>query len=858
MVCAYINPCILVRACFRACLKSFRCDEILDRDILPDWCPRAADLKSPTEVTGLDHFDDDDNRRAGGQKERRWWAEFLKSILFLLLGMVLTSIYFYLVLIRMSYNFNFCIISTLFIGLFLCMGIPFFTRIRVTVFLMGPHFFSALLGYARVITLIIILSLAMNGPAANITENFQRVINSSACGVQVVMNQTLEIVERVKEPLMRVLNFLQEMAGKVKNVAGKAKNFFQRIKAQMKVIGLTLISFFLVGKTLGHMWSFIHSIGNICNEELLNPYKKCAKIFTDAKEDCYDRGAGFLCEFVDTVSWVCHVAKIIQIICIIPTYVGEYIQKNFKAPIMSVLQDLKNKFDYNMTINYELGGTVNSSKSIFTIARDIMEEVKADLDPYREIFQLFSYSVFIIAIFTYFKALSYLRSYASDDNYDNIYITREFIRMDARRIKQGLTSLLPLSETESYGLVRPMDFKLTRKERKGYTFEIFNVFQSQLLVSFIIAADYFVYWCIAAISSVLNGDLVVKVFLLSSPAPYTLRLNITGSGFINSILAKLADALDAIGQKNYTVISKDCIPVPSEPNYYVYLMIENISMTNPLCSLFYSLFTAGLYIFAFFSSAMGVYIHRLKRCVCAWYFPQREQERLCFLFNNLLTKRMNLETSLKKSIRMNSADGHSNVLMVLAAQIPGFSFLTKLFGTTERYCMSCAKMTTPATSDQFVECMTTSCKGLYCKNCFEILHNICLICMGPLAYKEDIDEELRDEQLELWIEAMKQLKGKRAEKRKMKGALKKRLRHIVRRRGLETEIVQKYVAARQQDSDGESSGFSEHRSSSESEVTDYEYQDRSESSDSEREDWPAPEEYREPPDLFHRGSLGPG
>lgn len=68
---------------------------------------------------------------------------------------------------------------------------------------------------------------------------------------------------------------------------------------------------------------------------------------------------------------------------------------------MAVLQDLKNKFDYNMTINYDLGGTVNSSKSVFTIASDIMEEVKADLDPYREIFHLFSYSVFIIAIFTF-------------------------------------------------------------------------------------------------------------------------------------------------------------------------------------------------------------------------------------------------------------------------------------------------------------------------------------------------------------------------------------------------------------------------------------------------------------------------
>lgn len=80
--------------------------------------------------------------------------------------------------------------------------------------------------------------------------------------------------------------------------------------------------------------------------------------------------------------------------------------------------------------------------------------------------------------------------------------------------------------------------------------------------------------------------------------------------------------------------------------------------------------------------------------------------------------------------------------IVLVYRIPGFSFLTKLFGTTERYCMACDKMTTLATSEDFVECMTNGCKGLYCKDCFEILNNICVICMGPLAYKADFEEEL--------------------------------------------------------------------------------------------------------------------
>ncbi|XP_077330550.1 DC-STAMP domain-containing protein 2-like [Lithobates pipiens] len=821
--CSYVNPCIAFRACCGACSQCCQCSEICDRDCCPDWCPKAADLKDPTQITALDHFDDDD-KRAGGLKERSRWAKFLSSFFAFLMGLVITSIYGYLVIFYDSYNIYFGIYSTIAMGFFLCIGMAFSITIRVTVFLMIPHLFS---GYARTIILLIILSMAMNGPAANLLENVQRVTNSSACGVQVVMNQTIEIVERVKEPLRNVLSYLKNIAGKVKTVAGKAKNFFQKVRERMKVIG----------KTLGHIWAFIHSIGDICNEELLNPHKKCTRAFADAKNNCLDIGAGVLCNIVDGFTWLCEVAKVATVICVIPSYVGEYIQKNIKAPVMVVLHDLKNKFDYNMTINYDLGGIVNSSKSVFTIARDIMEEVKQDLDPYREISHIFSYSVFLIFIITYYLAFSYLRNYTNDDNFDNVYITRKFVGIDARRLKQGLTTLLPLSTKESYHLIRPMAWTLTRKEKKGYSFEIMNIVRTLLIVSFIIAAAYGVYWAIAAISSVLNGDIVVK-------APYFMKVNITGSGFINDILAQLADALDDIGQKDYTVISKQCIPVPSEPNYFGYIII------------------GGSFIFVFFASFFGVYIHRLKRNICASYYPEREQERICFLFNNLLTKRMNLERSLKKNVRLNTENvGRSNTLMTLAAEIPGFGFLTKLFGSTERYCLACAKKTTPATIKDFVECTTNSCIGLYCKDCFEILHNICVICMGPLAYKVDLDEELRDERLELWIEAMKSLKGKRTEKRKMKEALKKRLKYIVRSRGKETDVVQKYIGARQQDSDGESSGFSEHGSdSSESELTDYDYdyQYRSDTSDSEAESWPALEEYREPPDLIPRSSLFPG
>ncbi|XP_073465124.1 LOW QUALITY PROTEIN: DC-STAMP domain-containing protein 2 [Aquarana catesbeiana] len=668
--CSFINPCILLRACLKACFKSSQCSEFCERDCLPDWCPRAADLKDPTQVTGLDHFSN--KERIPGylrkRKRRSRVAKFKSSFFAFLMGLVLTIIYAYLVIFFKSYNFNFCVFSTISIGFFLSIGMAFSYKIRATVFLMMPHLFSKT---SRNIILIIIIAMVMNGPASNIIENIKRGSTAAGCGVETVTSQFIEIAKSIKEPLINALKYLKEIAGKVKNVAGKAKNYFQRARESDE------------SKTLNHIWAFIHSIGDICNEELLNPHRKCTKAFADAKEKLLGHRSRRSLQHRRWIhmamrsgqSWhrrLCHTVLRRRI------YAEERL-------VLAVLQDLKNKFDFNMTVNYDFGGTVNASKSVFTIASDITEEIKQDLDPYREIFHIFSYSIFVIAIFTFYQnawktldshifkwLIGTFKNYLTDDNFDNIYITREFIRLDAMRIKQGSTNLLPLSKKESYGLVRPMAWTLTRKEHP-----------------------------------ILLASMLQEAALPVTSLP-SWRMRCIPSG-----------------KKNYTVMSKKCIPVPSEPNYYVYLII------------------GGLFIFAFMTSIFGVYIQRLKRTILAWYFPQREQERIIFLFNNLLTKRVNLETSLQRSVRMNIADeGHSNILMILAAQIPGFSLLTKLFGTTERYCMACAKMTTPAISEDFVECMTNGCKGLYCKDCFELLTNICVICMVPLAYKVDIEEEL--------------------------------------------------------------------------------------------------------------------
>ncbi|XP_072284780.1 DC-STAMP domain-containing protein 2 [Pyxicephalus adspersus] len=838
VICSYINPCALLFSCIRKFCSTFKCC----RDCFPD----KGDFVGPESVTGSDYKDEDWTLGQAGIREKSRIKQTCSSFFGFLFGVTLTLLYGYIVLYWKNYDISFCVVSSVLIGFFLCIGMAFSRRIRITVFLMIPHMFS---GCARITLVAIIFAMAMQGPGYNIVTNIEIGAEHVSCGIETALKQTEKIYKKLEDTQKRcaritlvAIIFAMAMQGPgyniVTNIEIGAEHVSCGIETALKQTEKIYkkLEDTQKRKSLNHFWTFISSIGDICNEELLNPHRKCLKVFQESKNDCLRKGFDALCNIIDGLNWLCELGKTVTVMCVVPSYVGEFIHKNLKTPIAALMKDVKEQFDYNIVENSDFGINVNSSKSIFTIVRDILKKLNEDLDPYREALHIFSYSVFLISVVTYLQALSYLRNYTTDNNFDNIYITRQFVNLDVMRAKQGKSTLLPLMPRESYKMVRPMAFKLTRRERKGYSFQIFKIFGSLLLVSLIIISDYFVFWTLESISSIRKEDIILN---LLEYTPETFLRNFPGGEFVIDLLHNLGDTLDVLGEKSFTnnvspILHRQCIPKTSEPDYFEYLTI------------------GVLYIVTFFAAFFGVYIHRIKRFICASYYPHTEQERICFLYNKLLTKRMNLEDTLKEYIRKNAENqGHSNILMILAAHIPGFGCIARFFGSSDRHCMACARICTSDISQDFKSCITNGCSGFYCQQCLGILHNVCVICMGPLAYDTDLEEELltllflfyfrdssNDEQLCLWIEAMKTLKGKKEEKKKMKMVIKKHLRNVIRKRGMENEVLHKYREARGMNSDEESSDFSDPESGSDSGVTDYEYQDRSESSDCESDDLP--------------------
>ncbi|XP_062486884.1 DC-STAMP domain-containing protein 2 isoform X4 [Pezoporus occidentalis] len=260
-----------------------------------------------------------------------------------------------------------------------------------------------------------------------------------------------------------------------------------------------------------------------------------------------------------------------------------------------------------------------------------------------------------------------------------------------------------------------------------------------------------------------------------------------------------------------------------------------LPLTARECGLYIS--PGILYGICLFISIFGSYVARLRRLVCATYYPSREQERTVFLHSTILAQRAGLARALLRAATLRTADaGKGNLFLVLTAKVPCFARLARLFGIQQKRCLACGVTKQP----DFITCITNGCKGLYCRDCHQTLNNICTICMGPLTYPDVGDKEIDssdEETVGLWLGAVRARRG--LEQGRL---LRQRIRELERGLGgsrrLPPNLAARLRAQLKEEASGESDGDSSEVESESSAVSslDFGYQERRESSGSELEE----------------------
>ncbi|XP_019412398.1 PREDICTED: LOW QUALITY PROTEIN: DC-STAMP domain-containing protein 2 [Crocodylus porosus] len=855
--------------------------------------------------------------RGQGAGRRRWPRDpaeeslvrgVVRSMGGFLLGMALASLYGAMVLLAQSYSIWYCLASTVSLGAGLGLGMAFSSKVRLTVLLGLPHVFSskhhnalhpapvthgvglmlqncpgkhvgqplpqpavspAWLWHctlhpllpsrglwawhgpgptpafhspgtshpcsaeeAKGLLLVLAMGMAMQGPCANIVRNFTRASEAVSCGAELALNQTAEMLQRAQEPLLSALNKIKAIAQKAKVVGDRVRKFFHSVMDSVRH----------VARILRNVWRWLLGMGELCNQELGTPYRRCLRVFDDAKDRC-ERAIPtlyFLCYIVLVFKPLCGVANLLLVFCIIPWYIQPFLRKRVAAPVLKVLNRVRQEFEFNISAVHQFDVSLNATRSLAEVARDLMEAVSQRLQPARELLGFFAHASVCVGLYLYLqlhvppasRALWYRHRYLRNDTFDNIYITQRFVVMDMLRAQQGRPTILPLTARESTKYIHPGSLILSRRERRGYGLALIRVLRHVLLGLSLILLDYGVFWLLDLLRHQLQGEVIAR-------APVLASIEVKGSGYASEIYRNLVSAFDVLQRGNISVLSRRCRLRPAEPNYQTYRFI------------------GLLYGVCCFTAVFGSYVGRVRRALCAWYYPSREQERTCFLYNNILTRREGLARALCRAVRQRVADGgHTHPLLILASRLRPCAWLVRMLGIHQQYCLGCGCSTQPGTQPDLIACMTPGCRGVYCQECHQALNNICSICMAPLGYQGDGNEEIDssdEETVRLWLGAARALRGQQQEQRHR---LRQLLRHRIqcwlqgRRAGrrLPREVAQWAQAQLEEDRSGGSEDGSSSPgaakegsfSSSSDSSLDFSYQDHSEGSDGSAGSMPSP------------------
>ncbi|XP_059575046.1 DC-STAMP domain-containing protein 2 [Alligator mississippiensis] len=700
---------------------------------------------------------------------------------------------------------------------------------------------------AKGLLLVLAMGMAMQGPCANIVRNFTRASEAVSCGAELALNQTAEMLQRAREPLLSALNKIKAIAQKAKVVGDRVRKFFHSVMDSVRH----------VARVLRNVWRWLLGIGELCNQELGTPYRRCLRVFDDAKDRC-ERAIPalyFLCYIVLVFKPLCGVANLLLVFCIIPWYIQPFLRKRVAAPVLKVLNRVRQEFEFNISAVHQFDVSLNATRSLAEVARDLMEAVSQRLQPARELLGFFAHASVCVGLYLYLQALWYRRQYLRNDTFDNIYITQRFVAMDMLRARQGRPTVLPLTAWESTKYIRPGEVGvsgerrghwpclsptltvalpgtgsliLSRRERRGYGLALVRVLRHVLLGLSLILLDYGVFWLLDLVQHQLQGEVVAR-------APVLASIEVKGSGYASEIYRNLVSAFDVLQRGNISVLSRRCRLRPAEPNYQAYRFI------------------GLLYGVCCFTAVFGSYVGRVRRALCAWYYPFREQERTCFLYNNILTRREGLARALCRAVQQRAADGgHMHPLLILASRLRPCAWLVQMLGIHQQYCLGCGRVTQP----DLIACMTPSCRGVYCQECHQALNNICSICMAPLCYQGDGNEEIDssdEEAVRLWLGAARTLRGQQQEQRhRLRQLLRRRIRCWVQGRRAGRRLPRELAQWAQVQLEEDRSGGSEDGSSSPRAVNegssgstsdsslDFSYQDQSEGSDGSAGSVPSP------------------
>ncbi|XP_033753289.1 DC-STAMP domain-containing protein 2-like [Pecten maximus] len=365
---------------------------------------------------------------------------------------------------------------------------------------------------------------------------------------------------------------------------------------------------------------------------------------------------------------------------------------------------MTNFFVFGLNTTFDISGDINSSQTseqiINNVKADILSKTTVVLYYAKIIGQVLACSLILLLL----RSFLYLSKWRAKEAYDNIYITKEFARYDAKRKNSGKEHILPLKQREKHKYIVTNSILMAPLELKTCQKGAVMIGRSLLISTIIIAIDYALYYLLVLIET--YGNINVNV-----SGTGVIMLNVEGSSIMAVILRQLASAVAIDYDYNIDFNMTYCLPNPHEPDTRtIYLVVF-------------------LYLMAFAMMFMQAYGLRIRRKVAAHFYPEVEFDRIQYLHSKIRIKRRTLVGWIAHLLTSRRKEKDVSERMTLGSW---FYYTCPFMASmcdcqpAKTICLNCDRESDGLL--KFHICQTKGCDSVYCTPCFREMNEICQVC----------------------------------------------------------------------------------------------------------------------------------
>ncbi|OAD55040.1 DC-STAMP domain-containing protein 1 [Eufriesea mexicana] len=266
-----------------------------------------------------------------------------------------------------------------------------------------------------------------------------------------------------------------------------------------------------------------------CEEQLSRGSGRCRDMFGEAYNKCYDKVSVFVAWLLCwpmKLTFVCNLVQALggSNICDpegkVDSGIGEGYAalKSAREEFSRSLKDAKLQYKVKKPpVILDLQDSAHATKAVmheFVVRKRLFESVMTMIK------RCLSF-VFLKIIL---GAQSYNEKYLRDIEYDNVYVTPYFRKIDARRKARGSRTLLPLKKIERKKFVDPYSLKPSKAEGFHVTGQVVKVLLELVTATIFVILDWLLYEVLDVIRKFAYMESTVFFFLLIFLSVYTERM----------------------------------------------------------------------------------------------------------------------------------------------------------------------------------------------------------------------------------------------------------------------------------------------------------------------------------------------